>query len=73
MVNDNALAMATTARSVLGADLLLTGDNVTIEHLLAHRLGIGDYLALLSCRRGGHRAIVGLSDRFCLQPGSEDS
>jgi CubicO group peptidase (beta-lactamase class C family) len=36
--------MSTTARSVLGADLPLIGDDVTIEHLLAHRSGIGDYL-----------------------------
>src|SRR3984885_2995289 len=44
LINDNALAMSTTARSVLGADLPLIGDDVTIEHLLAHRSGIGDYL-----------------------------
>ena len=31
-------------RSVLGADLPLIDDAVTIEHLLAHRSGIGDYL-----------------------------
>jgi CubicO group peptidase (beta-lactamase class C family) len=29
---------------VLGADLPLVDDRVTIEHLLAHRSGIGDYL-----------------------------
>ena len=44
LINDGALAMSTTARSVLGADLPLIGDDVTIEHLLAHRSGIGDYL-----------------------------
>ena len=44
LINDNALAMSTTARSVLGTDLPLIGDGVTIEHLLAHRSGIGDYL-----------------------------
>ena len=33
-----------TARSVLGADLPLIADDVTVEHLLAHRSGIGDYL-----------------------------
>ena len=44
LINDNALAMSTTARSVLGTDLPLVGDDVTIEHLLAHRSGIGDYL-----------------------------
>src|ERR1700730_2894281 len=44
LINDNALAMSTTARSVLGTDLPLIGDDVTVEHLLAHRSGIGDYL-----------------------------
>jgi len=44
LINDNVLAMSTTARSVLGVDLPLIGDDVTIEHLLAHRSGIGDYL-----------------------------
>src|SRR5579859_5925220 len=44
LITDNALAMSTTARSVLGADLPLIGDDVTVEHLLAHRSGIGDYL-----------------------------
>ena len=38
------LDLATTARSVLGADLPLIADDVTVEHLLAHRSGIGDYL-----------------------------
>jgi CubicO group peptidase (beta-lactamase class C family) len=36
--------LATAARSVLGRDLPLIGDDVTVEHLLAHRSGIGDYL-----------------------------
>ena len=31
-------------RSVLGEDLPLIGADVTVEHLLAHRSGIGDYL-----------------------------
>src|SRR5580704_12895083 len=44
LINDNALAMSTTVRSVLGTDLPLIGGDVTIEHLLAHRSGIGDYL-----------------------------
>jgi CubicO group peptidase (beta-lactamase class C family) len=43
LVEDGTLDFATTARSVLGADLPLIGDDVTIEHLLAHRSGIGDY------------------------------
>jgi CubicO group peptidase (beta-lactamase class C family) len=41
---DGSLALSTPARSVLGDDLPLIGDDVTIEHLLAHRSGIGDYL-----------------------------
>ena len=36
--------LAATARSVLGDDLPLVGDDVTVEHLLAHRSGIGDFL-----------------------------
>jgi CubicO group peptidase (beta-lactamase class C family) len=44
LINDGVLRLSTIARSVLGADLPLIGDDVTIEHLLAHRSGIGDYL-----------------------------
>jgi len=44
LIKDGALHISTTARSVLGKDLPLIGDDVTIEHLLAHRSGIGDYL-----------------------------
>jgi len=44
LVEDGALDLSTTARSVLGADLPLIDDRVTVEHLLAHRSGIGDYL-----------------------------
>ncbi|MFO7589650.1 MAG: serine hydrolase domain-containing protein [Acidimicrobiia bacterium] len=44
LVEDGALALGTTARSLLGDDLPLVGDEVTVEHLLAHRSGIGDYL-----------------------------
>ena len=44
LVADGTLDLATTARSVLGSDLPLIGDDVTVEHLLAHRSGIGDYL-----------------------------
>lgn len=43
LVEDGALSLATTARSVLGGDLPLIDDAVTVEHLLAHRSGIGDY------------------------------
>jgi CubicO group peptidase (beta-lactamase class C family) len=44
LVEDGTLALGTTARSFLGDDLPLIGDEVTIEHLLAHRSGIGDYV-----------------------------
>jgi CubicO group peptidase (beta-lactamase class C family) len=44
LIEDGSLDLTTTARSVLGADLPLIGDDVTIEHLLSHRSGIGDYL-----------------------------
>jgi CubicO group peptidase (beta-lactamase class C family) len=44
LVEDSTLALSTTARSVLGSDLPLIDDDVTVEHLLAHRSGIGDYL-----------------------------
>jgi len=43
LIEDGALDWATTARSVLGSDLPLVDDSVTIEQLLAHRSGIGDY------------------------------
>jgi CubicO group peptidase (beta-lactamase class C family) len=44
LVEDGTLELATTARSLLGNDLPLVGDDVTVEHLLAHRSGIGDYV-----------------------------
>lgn len=44
LVEDGALSLDTTARSVLGSDLPLVDDRVTIEHLLSHRSGVGDYL-----------------------------
>jgi len=44
LVEGGTLDLTTTARSVLGKDLPLIADDVTIEHLLAHRSGIGDYL-----------------------------
>ena len=44
LVEDGALDLSTTARSVLGADLPLIDERVTVEHLLSHRSGIGDYL-----------------------------
>jgi CubicO group peptidase (beta-lactamase class C family) len=44
LIDDRVLAASTTARSVLGRDLPLIADDVTIEHLLAHTSGIGDYV-----------------------------
>jgi CubicO group peptidase (beta-lactamase class C family) len=44
LIEDGSLALTTTARSVLGDDLTLIHDDVTIEHLLSHLSGIGDYL-----------------------------
>jgi CubicO group peptidase (beta-lactamase class C family) len=42
-IEDGTLQLETTARSVLGDDLPLVDDEVTVEQLLAHRSGIGDY------------------------------
>jgi CubicO group peptidase (beta-lactamase class C family) len=39
-----ALPLTTRARDLLGDDLPLIDDRVTVEQLLAHRSGIGDYL-----------------------------
>jgi CubicO group peptidase (beta-lactamase class C family) len=44
LIQEGRLDLSTTARSVLGRDLPLIGDDVTVEHLLSHRSGIGDYL-----------------------------
>jgi CubicO group peptidase (beta-lactamase class C family) len=44
LVETGTLGLDTTARSLLGDDLPLIADDVTVEHLLAHRSGIGDYL-----------------------------
>lgn len=41
---DGTLPLTTAARTLLGDDLPLIDDRVTVEHLLAHRSGIGDYL-----------------------------
>jgi CubicO group peptidase (beta-lactamase class C family) len=43
VIEDGLLDLSTTARSLLGHDLPLIRDDVTVEHLLAHRSGIGDY------------------------------
>lgn len=44
LIEDGQLRLGTSARSVLAGDLQLIDDRVTVEHLLAHRSGIGDYL-----------------------------
>jgi CubicO group peptidase (beta-lactamase class C family) len=44
LVEEGSLDLSTPARSLLGPDLPLIRDDVTIEHLLSHRSGIGDYL-----------------------------
>lgn len=44
LVEEGQLELSTPARQVLGTDLPLIADDVTIEHLLSHRSGIGDYL-----------------------------
>jgi CubicO group peptidase (beta-lactamase class C family) len=44
LIDDGVLTASTTARSVLGRDLPLIADDVTVEHLLAHTSGIGDYV-----------------------------
>ena len=44
LVEDATLTLETTARSVLGSHIPLIRDDVTVEQLLAHRSGIGDYL-----------------------------
>jgi len=44
LVAEGRLGLDTPVRSVVGDDLPDIGDGVTIEHLLSHRSGIGDYL-----------------------------
>jgi CubicO group peptidase (beta-lactamase class C family) len=44
LIEEGRLEWGTTARSLLGGDLPLIADDVTVEQLLAHRSGIGDYL-----------------------------
>ncbi|MBA3844410.1 MAG: beta-lactamase family protein [Actinobacteria bacterium] len=44
LIEEGVLELSTLARSVLGDDLPSIGDSVTVEHLLSHRSGIGDYL-----------------------------
>ncbi len=44
LVESGVLTTTTRARDLLGDDLPEIDDRVTVEHLLAHRSGIGDYL-----------------------------
>src|SRR5689334_20944808 len=44
LIAEGSLDLETKARALLRDDLPLIDDGVTVEHLLAHRSGIGDYL-----------------------------
>ena len=44
LIDDGMLSLDTAARGILGPDLPLIADDVTVEHLLTHTSGIGDYL-----------------------------
>ena len=44
LVGDGLLSLDTAARDLLADDLPLIADDVTIDHLLTHTSGIGDYL-----------------------------
>lgn len=44
LVEEGVLSTTTRARDLLGDDLPEIDDRVTVQHLLAHRSGIGDYL-----------------------------
>lgn len=44
LIEEGRLDAATTVRSLLGPDLPSIDDAVTVEQLLAHRSGIGDYV-----------------------------
>lgn len=44
LIEDGVLSLDTPVRGILGGDLPLIDDRVTIEHLLTHTSGIGDYL-----------------------------
>ena len=44
LIVEGLLSLDTTARWMLGTDLPLIAEDVTVEHLLGHRSGIGDYI-----------------------------
>ena len=44
LIEERVLSLDTRVRGILGADLPLIDDDVTVEHLLTHTSGIGDYL-----------------------------
>lgn len=44
LIADDVLTLDTTARSLLGEDLPLIASDATVDHLLSHTAGIGDYL-----------------------------
>jgi CubicO group peptidase (beta-lactamase class C family) len=44
LIEEGVFELGTPARAVLSDDLPLIAGDVTVEHLLAHRSGIGDYL-----------------------------
>jgi CubicO group peptidase (beta-lactamase class C family) len=44
LIESGRFELATTARSLLGEDLPLINQRVTVEQLLGHRSGIGDYV-----------------------------
>jgi len=44
LVHDGVLSLQIRARELLGSDLPVINDAVTVEMLLAHRSGFGDYL-----------------------------
>ncbi|HEX7304769.1 serine hydrolase domain-containing protein [Lentzea sp.] len=44
LVREGVLSLGTAARELLGDDLPLIAGDVTVEHLLTHTSGIGDYL-----------------------------